>query len=166
MVYVCTDGSGVIKIGKTKDLPKRMRQIQPGNPRALHIVKTFETFNDDLLEKALHYHFKEYAVPTLSAWTKVSEWFSNRCLEEIKHMTPNELSEIMRSYSLNYRGRVITDTPRINPDKCWLSEFRLKEMSDENKYMKERIERLKKSNENKRNEINALKAKLYDFEHI
>jgi hypothetical protein len=58
-VYVIkTDGG--IKIGKTKDVIKRIKGLQTGNVNDIETLLDFETSNADILEKSVHYVLDRY----------------------------------------------------------------------------------------------------------
>lgn len=66
MVYVIgTAGSTIVKIGRTNDLDRRLRQLQPGNPAKLEVLWTVE--GGSLIEGELHRWFKDCRV--------IGEWF-------------------------------------------------------------------------------------------
>ena len=69
-VYFITDNHGHIKIGKTDDTYKRLKELQTGNPYKLSILLTImmTSVNDAFsLEQELHQLFKDYRLE--------GEWF-------------------------------------------------------------------------------------------
>lgn len=60
-------GMTQVKIGHTKNLDKRLRQLQTGNPFKLSIYKTHKTINYKQIEHELHVKYKSKKV--------LNEWF-------------------------------------------------------------------------------------------
>jgi hypothetical protein len=57
----------VTKIGKAKDIQKRRRELQTGNPTLLEVVGWIKSGDDFALERTLHRHFAQRRV--------FGEWF-------------------------------------------------------------------------------------------
>lgn len=77
-VYVITDGTGAIKIGKANDVRKRINMLQTGNPRKLVVLFRFVLQNtsivdDNYLESFLHEKYAEYRIGK-------TEWFDAGCV--------------------------------------------------------------------------------------
>lgn len=71
IVYLITDNIGSIKIGKTNDISRRLRDLQTGNANVLGIIALFECgsmHEATKLEEELHNHF--------SFCKLIGEWFS------------------------------------------------------------------------------------------
>ncbi|MFW6242790.1 MAG: GIY-YIG nuclease family protein [bacterium] len=60
--------SGDYKIGKTKNIKRRLKSLQTGNSGELKVIDYFETKYPNKLEKFLHNRF--------SYGKKIGEWFS------------------------------------------------------------------------------------------
>jgi predicted GIY-YIG superfamily endonuclease len=69
LVYLIASDSGKYKIGitTTKNLDKRIKQLQTGNSEQLHVVKTYCTEYASMVEKTLH---REFTTKKL-----MGEWF-------------------------------------------------------------------------------------------
>lgn len=52
MIYLITDGQSRIKIGKSKNPSRRLKQIQTGNALKLHLIGCFDL--PDSYERRLH----------------------------------------------------------------------------------------------------------------
>lgn len=67
------DNKGRYKIGstKTKDVNKRLKQLQTGNSSELFIKESYETEHPFKLEKMLHNHFKSSNL--IGEWFELSE---------------------------------------------------------------------------------------------
>lgn len=67
-VYFVVDPSHELtKVGKSKDIPKRMVALQTGNPTALELMGWLDVHDDYALERALHLKFANKR--------KRGEWF-------------------------------------------------------------------------------------------
>ena len=59
-VYFVVDPSHELtKVGKSKDIPKRMVALQTGNPTSLELMGWLDVHDDYALERALHAHTAE-----------------------------------------------------------------------------------------------------------
>lgn len=67
-VYLITDGTAHYKIGVATDVPKRLAELQTGNPRPLTIIATIQTADPIALETELHAKFADCHV--------LLEWFA------------------------------------------------------------------------------------------
>lgn len=56
---ICNPATGQYKIGVSKDVQKRLKQLQTGNGCELHIVASFESSYPYYVEKMLHRHFQK-----------------------------------------------------------------------------------------------------------
>ena len=65
--------TGMIKIGRSRDPQKRLKQLQTGNPNKLKLIAYFERMG--WREKALH--------EQLSKWSLEGEWFDYECVGSI-----------------------------------------------------------------------------------
>ena len=80
-VYVITDGTGAIKIGKANDVGKRINMLQTGNPRKLVVLFRFvlrktSIVDDRFLESFLHEKYAEYRI-------EKTEWFNAACVWDL-----------------------------------------------------------------------------------
>lgn len=64
------------KIGTTKDINKRIKQLQTGNAEQIYIIDKYQSDNAYKIEKALHNFFKHK--------NKLNEWFDLTIEDEIK----------------------------------------------------------------------------------
>lgn len=77
---------GKYKIGVTnsKDVNKRLKQLQTGNSKELYIKESYETSYPFKLENMLHNHFKTKGI--IGEWFELSEedtkQFKNTCKEK------------------------------------------------------------------------------------
>lgn len=103
MVYVISDGSGYVKIGKADDIGKRIESLQCGNPRNLECILSFDTkkckYGDTALENALHNHFANRRVSTTNI--KKTEWFHDTILDELKSFSSEKLDFIVNRNGYN-----------------------------------------------------------------
>jgi hypothetical protein len=82
------DNSGRFKIGSTrsKDINKRLKQLQTGSSSELYIKDFYETSYPFKLEKLLHNHFE--STHLIGEWFELSEAdtkaFKGVCEEKIK----------------------------------------------------------------------------------
>ena len=65
--------TGMIKIGRSRDPQKRLKQLQTGNPNKLKLIASFESMG--WREKSLH--------EQLSKWSLEGEWFDYECVGSI-----------------------------------------------------------------------------------
>ena len=61
------DCSGIYKIGKSKDVSKRLLQLQTSCAEPLHVISTFKSNNGSIIEKTLHRKFSNKKIS--------GEWF-------------------------------------------------------------------------------------------
>lgn len=61
-------GNWLMKIGRAKDIHRRLKQLQTGNPKELKIVGWIKSENDHLSERALH---RKYGAANVGG-----EWFN------------------------------------------------------------------------------------------
>lgn len=64
-VYFISNGQGLVKIGRSKDVQKRLKSLQTGSPHPLEIIRTFE--GEGGAELWFHKEFEERRVH--------GEWF-------------------------------------------------------------------------------------------
>lgn len=64
------------KIGSTKDINKRIKQLQTGNADKIYLIDKYESDNAFKIERALHNFF--------SYKNKMNEWFEFGIEDEIK----------------------------------------------------------------------------------
>lgn len=68
-VYLIEDvNNNIYKIGVTRDLKKRLRNLQTGNSNQISIKYTYETEYPFRIEQMLHNKFKEYK--------ELNEWYN------------------------------------------------------------------------------------------
>lgn len=70
-----TDNS-VYKIGSTKNINKRIKELQTGNAEKIYLVDKYESTNAFKIEKGLHNFFQHKK--------KLNEWFDFSIEDEIK----------------------------------------------------------------------------------
>ena len=73
LYIIQSDKSGMIKIGRSKDPNKRLKQLQTGNPNKLKLIASFKDMG--WREKLLH--------ERLSEWSEQGEWFNYGCVGSI-----------------------------------------------------------------------------------
>ena len=66
LYIIQSDKTGMIKIGRSKDPEKRLKQLQTGNPNKLKLIACFK--NEGWREKQIH--------ESLRAYRLKGEWFS------------------------------------------------------------------------------------------
>jgi hypothetical protein len=93
-VYLIEDKvNNIYKIGTTKNLNKRIKSLQTGNPNELYIKFSFETKYPFRLESLLHRKFKQYHY--------LNEWYQlpTNIVEDIENIftNTNDMIYIMES---------------------------------------------------------------------
>ena len=73
LYLIQSDKSGMIKIGRSVDPEKRLKNLQTGNPNRLKLIAVFE--NQGYREKLLH--------EELDKFRKKGEWFTYECVGSI-----------------------------------------------------------------------------------
>ena len=73
LYIIQSDVTGMIKIGRSKDPQKRLKQLQTGNPSRLKLIASFK--GEGWKEKILHENLKKYRLE--------GEWFSYDCVGRI-----------------------------------------------------------------------------------
>lgn len=73
-VYAVVDGPDV-KIGVTVDIPRRMRELQTGNPRPLICYKTLKTAHSHKYESLIHDFLEPYDARKVYGVSSAREWF-------------------------------------------------------------------------------------------
>ena len=73
LYIIQSDVTGMIKIGRSKNPEKRLKQLQTGNPNRLKLIATFK--GQGWKEKLIHEDLKR--------WRKKGEWFSYDCVGSI-----------------------------------------------------------------------------------
>ena len=79
LYFIQSDVTGMIKIGRSKNPEKRLKQLQTGNPNKLKLIASFE--NSGWKEKIIH--------ERLERWSEHGEWFNYDCVGSI----PDDLYE-------------------------------------------------------------------------
>ncbi len=85
MIYVIEEGlNGPLKIGTTDNLEKRLKTLQGGNSKQLHIIMSFE--GDSKLESKIHNDLAEFKI------RKKGEWFhrDEKVFSYLKNISPIE----------------------------------------------------------------------------
>jgi len=66
------------KIGVTKNINKRIKQLQTGNAEEIYLINSFESVHAYKIEKALHnFYFNK---------KKINEWFEFTLEDEVKFL--------------------------------------------------------------------------------
>ena len=83
---ICNPVEDTYKIGRTKDVKKRLKQLQTGCSAKLHVVNSHPTNYPVQLEQMLHVRYKNKRL--------INEWFKLdvsdvSCFEEICERTDN-----------------------------------------------------------------------------
>lgn len=73
LYFIQTSNMGMIKIGRSIDPLKRLKQLQTGNPHILKLIHVF--YNQGDKENYLHFHLKEFRLK--------GEWFKYDCVGSI-----------------------------------------------------------------------------------
>tara|TARA_B100000035_G_scaffold269211_1_gene242999 strand:- start:370 stop:675 length:306 start_codon:yes stop_codon:yes gene_type:complete len=73
LYIIQSDVTGMIKIGRSKDPQKRLKQLQTGNPNKLKLIVEFK--EQGWKEKILHEKLNKYRLE--------GEWFSYDCVGSI-----------------------------------------------------------------------------------
>jgi predicted GIY-YIG superfamily endonuclease len=85
-VYFIQSGpNGPVKIGKANDVDQRLRELQTGNPKELHIRVVLicaSSSNALHMEKVFHRRFKRFRMR--------GEWFSNKVLKMLREDSADE----------------------------------------------------------------------------
>lgn len=100
MVYVLQNGNAEeYKIGYTKDLINRIKQLQTGCPGKLNVIKTIERntlrvrkTSFKTIEKELHNKFKDKKIREDGEWFKLD----SQDLDFIKSINSNNYNEILK----------------------------------------------------------------------
>ena len=79
LYIIQSDFTGMIKIGRSKDPIKRLKQLQTGNPNMLKLIAYFK--DQGWKEKFIHENLSRYRLK--------GEWFSYDCVGSI----PDDLYE-------------------------------------------------------------------------
>ena len=73
LYIIQSDVTGMIKIGRSSNPQKRLKQLQTGNPNCLKLIASFK--GEGWKEKLIHEELKR--------WRKKGEWFSYDCVGSI-----------------------------------------------------------------------------------
>ena len=73
LYIIQSDVTGMIKVGRSKNPSKRLKQLQTGNPNKLKLIAFFK--GEGWKEKLIHEELKY--------WRKEGEWFSYDCVGSI-----------------------------------------------------------------------------------
>jgi len=75
LYFIQSANTGMIKIGRSKNPEKRLKQLQTGSPNKLKLIAVFEDMGDE--EYGLHQRLREYKVRSNG------EWFRYECVGSI-----------------------------------------------------------------------------------
>ena len=98
-------GTGLVKIGFSTNVPKRLKSLQTASPYRLEVLATWAGTDAD--EKALHLKFAEYR--KTGEWFKAGDWL-NRLLEDVKPQSRKGRETFSRFDES--RGRVWLDSSK------------------------------------------------------
>ena len=87
LYIIQSDKSGMIKIGRSRNPAKRLKQLQTGNPNRLKLIASFKGMG--WREKLLH--------ERLESWSEQGEWFNYGCVGSI----PDDIYEQIEWGSLD-----------------------------------------------------------------
>jgi len=73
LYIIQSDLEGKIKIGRSIQPYKRLKQLQTGNPNKLRMIHVFENMG----------HLESYLHDVLSSFRLCGEWFSYKCIGSI-----------------------------------------------------------------------------------
>ena len=73
LYFIQSDRTGMIKIGRSKDPNKRLKQLQTGNANKLRLIASFRGMG--WREKFIH--------EKLNRWSEEGEWFDCNCVGSI-----------------------------------------------------------------------------------
>ena len=90
---------GIVREGKTPE--QRVRELQTGNPRRVHTIKTYLSPMVENLETRLHHHFAEY-------WVR-GEWF-----DMDDNFVDNELHETIQEYITEQEENIDNHKQRVD----------------------------------------------------
>lgn len=81
--FICVEGrKQLVKIGKSDNCERRVKQLQTGNPDRLYIYRIIESNEPFPIETALHrfYQKEKYQKGGGDEWYKVPKWKINRIM--------------------------------------------------------------------------------------
>tara|TARA_B100000085_G_C18500857_1_gene495419 strand:- start:895 stop:1200 length:306 start_codon:yes stop_codon:yes gene_type:complete len=82
LYIIQSDVTGMIKIGRSKNPRKRLKQLQTGNPNKLKLIAAFE--GQGWREKIIHERLSRYRLE--------GEWFSYDCVGSIPDSMYEQIS--------------------------------------------------------------------------
>ena len=82
LYIIQSDVTGMIKIGRSKNPQKRLKQLQTGNPNKLKIIAEFK--GEGWKEKIIHERLRMYRLE--------GEWFSYDCVGSIPDSMYEQIS--------------------------------------------------------------------------
>jgi Meiotically up-regulated gene 113 len=72
LYIIAATNDGPCKIGRARDVQKRLGQLQTGNPQKLRIIETFKLRGSSLLAESLcHWVLEKHKTPSLTEWFDV-----------------------------------------------------------------------------------------------
>jgi len=110
MVYVITDGE-LTKVGKAKDVEKRMKGLQTGNGRKLRAIYILD--GNTYLEKEIHKKLAKFRTEVANEWFKLDKHTLDSMLGSYKTGTKQRLDLIQGAH----RARLLNSkTPDVKKD--------------------------------------------------
>jgi hypothetical protein len=94
-----------IKIGKTNNVEKRIKQIQTGNANKVILVRMYETEKVSLVEQALHDKFRRFKLR--------GEWFTGFSVDRIDEIMQDE--KALDDLVLGVQRRLAYGKPAVRP---------------------------------------------------
>jgi hypothetical protein len=83
LYFIQSDVTGAIKIGRSNDPDRRIKDLQTGNPYKIKLIQVLE--NKGHLEKALHKELKKFKIQL--------EWFDYMCLGSIPQVIYEQIED-------------------------------------------------------------------------
>jgi hypothetical protein len=101
LIYLIKSGNGLYKVGKTRNLAKRIRDLQTGNPNKLEIVDSFQTDDPGTVEAILHDMLSPYHVK--GEWFRIPKGKEPAIFKQmrprVKRTTPKDGRAYFRGYA-------------------------------------------------------------------
>lgn len=101
-VYVAVGGAGLLKIGKARDVAKRLKQLQTGSAHRINLAYSVQCFPAYLIERLVHDELKDFRAN--------GEWFCtdvNHAKEAIARALKRAASEaayrVLRQPAIQYK---------------------------------------------------------------
>ncbi len=84
-VYFITDGQGLVKIGRSVNPQKRLKELQTGNPHELFLIGICE----DRCEQYYHGNYSDYRVRNNSEWFHIRGALADHLWNEYDYISPH-----------------------------------------------------------------------------